>query len=208
MGCLNAKRLLCNRKAQQPFAFMLSYSAVAQALSKSREYVVMISKKRKSSQIAVVCIFPSNTSQTIPDGKRCNIVKRMRHRVRIAFLLICWFILFILMQLVSFDWSDKNELRLCLLIIGFFLLQLSAIRCFQKQRASRIITAFSIIYGVLFIKDVCFTLAVIRPNWHGPLALFFTCLLCDLTGFILCRSCTKKISQGESCNTKQIEIGT
>ena len=188
---------------------MLSYSAVAQALSKSREYVVMISKKRKSSQIAVVCIFPSNTSQTIPDGKRCNIVKRMRHRVRIAFLLICWFILFILMQLVSFDWSDKNELRLCLLIIGFFLLQLSAIRCFQKQRASRIITVFAVIYEVfLMIKDVCFVLAAVRPNWHGPLALFFTSLMCDLAGFILCCRYIKKISQEESCKTKQIEIGT
>ena len=157
----------------------------------------------------MVCIFTSNTSQTIPDGKRCNIVKRMRHRVWVAFLLICWCILFILMQLVSFDWSDKNELSLCLQIIGFFLLQLSAVRCFQKQRASRIITAFSIIYGViLMIKDVCFILAVVRPNWHGPLAIFSTCLLCDSTGFTLCRRCIKKISQGESCNTKQIEIGT
>ena len=58
------------------------------------------------------------------------------------------------------------------------------------------------------IKDVCFVLAAVRPNWHGPLALFFTSLMCDLAGFILCCRYIKKISQEESCKTKQIEIGT
>lgn len=149
----------------------------------------------------LVC-FTSNTLQIIPDGKRCNTVKRRRHRLLIAFLLICWFVLFVLMQLVSFDWSDKNELRLCLLIIGFFFLQFPVIRWFQKQRASRIILAFSVLYGVfLMIKDVCFILAVVRPNWHGPLALFFTCLMCDLAGFIRCRKSIKRLSQDDSFST-------
>ena len=133
-------------------------------------------------------------------------MKRTHHRIVSVFLFVIWLILFILMQFVSFDWSNKNELRLCLQMIGLFFLQFPVIRCFQKQRASRIILAFSVLYGVfLMIKDVCFILAVVRPNWHGPLALFFTCLMCDLVGFIRCRRSFKRLSQADSFSTQQID---
>ena len=133
---------------------------------------------------------------------RNHIMKRTHHRIVSVFLFVIWLILFILMQFVSFDWSNKNELRLCLQMIGLFFLQFPVIRCFQKQRASRIILAFSVLYGVfLMIKDVCFILAVVRPNWHGPLALFFTCLMCDLVGFIRCRRSFKRLSQADSFST-------
>ena len=48
MGCLNANKSCCVMEMHSSlFAFMLSFSAVAQALSKSREYLVIINKKER-----------------------------------------------------------------------------------------------------------------------------------------------------------------
>lgn len=128
-------------------------------------------------------------------------MKRTHHRVFAIFLFSVWLFCFSLMQLVSFDWTNQKEYLLCLLTVVFFILQVLVVSFVQKQRLSALMMACSILYGVaLMLKDLCFVLAVVRPNWHGPLALFFTCLLCDLTGFILCRRSIKRLSQKDSFN--------
>ena len=126
-------------------------------------------------------------------------MKRNVHPIMAAALFTGWFILFALMQLLSFAWVGQNELLFCVLTIGLFLLQLPAILFFIAKNASWNVAVFTATYGIaLIVKDITLILVIIRPNWHGPLALVFTCLFCDLTALLLCRRYHRKGVQEES----------
>ena len=134
-------------------------------------------------------------------------MKRKTQQAWAVPLFSSWAIMFFFMQFFSFEWSDQDELRSCLLIAGFFLLQLLVIKCLQVRRFSWSIVVCAVIYGIAFVpKDLCLALVVFRPNWQGPRTLVFSCLVCDLAGLAICRQHYKMITE-KTENAKKTEAG-
>ncbi len=111
-------------------------------------------------------------------------------------LLVLWCIFFLGMQLACFDVFEDNLWYFYFLALGFFLLQFFIVMYYYKNK-SWVIVLFAIVYGsALLFKDCYFVVNVLCPFFSGsPVGLHILSLLCDLTGFVICCLCYRKIKR-------------